>query len=122
MNIEDYKHLFTPVSEGLPEIKIGETIEVFMIFKYGGGREEIKKVYLRNDIDFGIEVVDFLFHKRQMWEFHTHYLDLSKLTTKERAIKLAEDAFIQGRKTSDYRDKYSHQLRENFIKENKDIL
>ncbi len=75
MNIELYKHLFTPVSKGLPE-------------------EE--GVYAALFIDaYKKEKVSHIFYdaksNRWMWQNVTHWLDLSILTTKERAVKLAEN-------------------------------
>lgn len=89
METEKYIHLFTSVEQGLPELKEGECIRLLFIFRYGGGRLETKHAILKKE-DNKYIIVDFLFKPSQTWEFYTHWLDLSKLTTIERAVDFAK--------------------------------
>jgi hypothetical protein len=69
MKIEEVLHLFTPISEGLPE-------PGWHLIVNHNGRASMDRL-----------------NKKGKWQLTnpTHYLDLSKLTTKERAIQLANN-------------------------------
>ncbi len=70
--IEQYKHLFTPVTEVLPEINM----PVFCIDKQG---------------EMAIDII--IEGTTRFRSLYTHWLDLSKLTTKERAVNEAVKSF-----------------------------
>ena len=92
MNTE-HLHLFTPVSEGLPE----DSEWHFVIFVFDN-KEQV-----------GFAMLDtWGTNERRFWNirgafigtepFVTHWLDLSKLTTIERAVEFAELSFVAGHK------------------------
>lgn len=100
MNEKHFK-LFTPVEEGLPEdksfvlaiMKKGENEKPFLISaKYFSSQQEWQAFYL--------EGFDFLVDGHKI----THWLDLSKLTTKVAALELAEDAYIACNKIETFND------------------
>jgi hypothetical protein len=105
---EQIKKLFTPVSDGLPEDS--EWHHVVYVFdnkeKHGfamldtWGTKE-KRFWNIAGTFIGIEPVV------------THWLNLSKLTTKELAIELAEESYIEGRHNGSIT---------YFIEQNKHIL
>jgi hypothetical protein len=72
MKIEEVLHLFVKVSEGFPEENDTACLTI---------------------ID-GIISVDFYKTDGGFFKGTTHWLDLSKLTTKEKAIELAQDASV----------------------------
>ena len=104
MNTEEYLHLFTKVEDWLPQLN-GWYLTV---------RNEV------NDHSY--------FYSDAGWSQYgvTHYLDLSKLTTIEKAIELAEDAYDEGRNYEDHKNNESFKIaplnQENFIEQNKHIL
>lgn len=84
MNIEKFIYLFTKVEDGLPVI-------------VKGGRSDIVLVYINGDTEFRSAYLDY-----EGWKIIgcpqylknislTHWLNLSKLTTKEKALDLARD-------------------------------
>lgn len=96
----EFLHLFTPVSEGFPEIKEGEHLQLLFVFRYGSGSMETKHAVLTKR-DGVYKIVDFLFSPSQTWQFYTHYLDYSKLTTKERAEDFARQCMNSGFKQAE---------------------
>lgn len=108
MNIKDYLHLFTPVEEGLPE-KEGKYVAIL-----NDGKEQW----------IGVETFIIKDEKKYWWDYIliTHWLDLSKLTTKERAVEFAEKAYKEGYEFISVHPKFMKQDREEFINQNKNIL
>ena len=82
MNLEEIKHLFVPVSESKERNKIYLVIDVNEKITYS----EITKGW------------DGLFYNDTGHQV-THFLDLDLLTTKSKAIELAESVFFE---VSDY--------------------
>ncbi len=116
MNIENFKHLFVSVEERLPELGItccciykllaNKDIGVFSRCSNGWSDWNGYFILDEDDDETGMEI--------------THWLDLSILTTKERAVKLAKNAFGSG--IMYYQgDEYSPGMND-FINQNKDSL
>ena len=84
--MKEHIHLFTPVSEGLPE--------------KDGWYQVIEPNYFpKRSVELRFRAFNSTWMDFDGDEFHpTHWLDLSKLTTKLRAEELAESAWIGGHK------------------------
>jgi hypothetical protein len=100
MNIENYKHLFVPVGEGLVQgqyvtLVNGEFIKIQILIVIGNSR-------------------------KWAYENTTHILYLSTLTTKKKAIELAEKAFEAGLEYDGNNDNSIGS--EQFINEHKTLL
>jgi hypothetical protein len=109
MNIENNLRLFTRVEDGLPK---GE------VLSYSEVSKESLVGYIQKGERFCFTESDDI-----LLEEVTHWLDLSKLTTKDRAIELAADAYSTG--WNDYHEIEqggSESTFENFINENKERL
>lgn len=104
---EEHLRLFTPVSEGLPDSGASNAVIVLIGSKHRmyGHISPISGVWLNDDYEeiYGV----------------THWLDLSKLTTKERAIELVRQAFSDGFFCDE--DSYNEDI-EDFITQNKGRL
>ncbi len=107
MRFTDYIHFFTPVSDGLPS------------------NEEW--VYCKNSLFSS----SFCYYSDGCWYngkgqkvIVTHWLNPENLTTKQRAIELAEKAWVGGHKycESDHDPSVERQSYNPFIAENKNIL
>jgi hypothetical protein len=83
MKIEEVLHLFTKVSEDLP--KKEEATDVICNYK---GKQIKERAYYTTQIGRGYWIFQGCHYSGERPEV-THYLDLSKLTTKGRAIELA---------------------------------
>jgi len=98
MDNKDYTHLFTKVEDKEPEK--GEWVYCFDNYKVEQG---------------------FMILPETKFAYYniTHWLDLSQLTTKKRALELAEEAFIRGNEIG-----YTKSLTvaKDFINENKSLL
>lgn len=115
--MEKFLHLFTPVSQGLPENnEYYHNNSVIVITRMG----EVKCLWI--------------LHDHHCWEddnyqgypidYVTHWLDLSKLTTKDRAEMLAEKSFGAGSDYNHYDNGHGEWAPDFnvFIKENKSML
>ncbi len=80
MNIKQYKHLFTPVSEGLPDGKGTGSLWGNTYITYDQG------IFRFNEF-VGDKFSDGIFQL-------TLWLDLSKLTTKDKAVQLANEVGV----------------------------
>ena len=103
MNTENSLHLFTDVEDGLPE------------------KEGLYPCILKNN-----NIVVLLWNNKRFWitghEFHvTHWLDLSKLTTRKKAEELAIHCYNAGR-VGEKEGLSASEHGSNFINENKDRL
>lgn len=90
-DIENYLPLFTSVTEGLPEK--GNRGSHYVIVESKKTNDKYPTV---KDFFVGSQEWD----KGALYEDKftiTHWLDLSKLTTKEKAVKLATESYIKGR-------------------------
>jgi predicted DNA binding protein len=110
MNIENNLHLFTRVEDGLPEsdgfymvVRKNLSYNITLELNYNSKYE----IWLH-----GIEIIDDV----------THWLDLSKLTTKDRAIELAAVAYESGYYDDTKQNEGVWLSKENFINENKKKL
>lgn len=96
--MKEYIHLFTPVSDGLPQL--------------GGTYICI--------IDGSITVNEYFSGIKRFGSMKvTHWLNLSKLTTKEKAEELAFKSFVHG---CHVEMGHSNQPYGEFINENKNLL
>ncbi len=118
--MENFKHLFVSVEERLPEIH-----KHVLVIEKGAGRNEgntaIHYSFRRTETQI-LAMREGYYDKNGFNTVHsgqiTHCLDLSILTTKERAVKLAQDAFEAGR----YQSSIKYDDIEDFINQNKDSL
>lgn len=101
-NLEKHLYKFTRVEDGLPE----KDEYVICIERKSG--ELCRDIIVESSTRFK--------------SLYSHWLDLDKLTTKERAVEFAEKAYKEGYEFISVHPKFMKQDREEFINQNKNIL
>lgn len=88
--MKEFLHLFTPVTEALPELSTASHV----VFKYEWAHEvhHNNTMGIYRGIRNGLHLWEILYADgwKPEVDIVTHWLDLSKLTTKERAENFAE--------------------------------
>ena len=88
-NIEKYLHLFQKIEDGLPE-----EMKPIYLLSYKENESRIFSGYFISGI---FQALTNDGESLEGVEYVTHWLDLSKLTTKEKALEIADKAFTEGR-------------------------